>query len=140
MTRMMRKMAEFQRSKSQFYRPTNWERVCTALAAALGLSVMLYLVVRNEPFRDPNLVVIARTILSLAIAVLGATVPGFLNVSWSGKGLVIRAGGALALFVLTFVLTPKIVQQETHGDGSPAISDVEGSVKIINGLSGKASE
>ena len=41
---------------------------------------MLYLVVRNEPFRDPNLVVIARTILSLSIAVLGATVPGFLNI------------------------------------------------------------
>jgi hypothetical protein len=60
--------------------------------------------------------------LSLSIAVLGATVPGFLNVGWSGRGLAIRAGGALALFVLTFLLTPQIVQQETHGDVSPAIS------------------
>ena len=27
-----------------------------------------------------------------------ATIPGFLNVSWRGRGLMIRAGGALALF------------------------------------------
>jgi hypothetical protein len=117
-----------------------WERVGSVLAAAVGLGVMLYLVVRNEPFRDPNLVVMARIMLSLSIAVLGATVPGFLNVGWSGKGFVIRAGGALALFVLTFLLTPQIVQQKTHGDNSPAISGVGGNVTITNGPSGKEAQ
>jgi hypothetical protein len=73
-----------------------------------------------------------RIILSLSVAVLGATVPGFLNVGWSAKGFAVRAGGALALFVLTFLLTPQVVQQETRGDNSPAISGVDGDVTITN--------
>jgi hypothetical protein len=47
-------------------------------------------------------------VLSLATAVLGATIPGFLDIGWKGRGLAIRAGGALALFVLTFVYTPDL--------------------------------
>ena len=125
-------MAKPRRTDEPTYHPAGWERLCAVLAAAVGLGVMLYLVVRNEPFRDPNLVVIARTILSLSIAVLGATVPGFLNVDWSARGLAIRAGGAMALFVLTFVLTPGIVQQATHGDNSPAVSGTGGNVTIVN--------
>src|SRR5919205_2872615 len=123
-------MAKPRRADEPPYHPAGWERLCAVLAAAVGLGVMLYLVVRNEPFRDPNLVVIARIILSLSIAVLGATVPGFLNVDWSARGFAVRAGGALALFVLTFLLTPRIVQQETHGDNSLAVSGTGGSVTI----------
>src|SRR5207244_1335958 len=73
----------------------------------IGLSG--YLIVRNEPFADANLVVVTRVILSLAVAVLGATVPGFLNIGWTGKGVVVRAGGALALFLLTYRVTPEVL-------------------------------
>jgi hypothetical protein len=43
---------------------------------------------------------------------LGATIPGFLQVGWKGSGLAVRAGGALALFVLTFVYTPDLVTKQ----------------------------
>jgi hypothetical protein len=69
-------------------------------------------VLRNTPFADPNLVVVLRIILSFAAAALGASIPGFLHVSVSGKGIWIRAGGALALFVLTLFFSPNVVKAE----------------------------
>ena len=56
-----------------------------------------------------------RVLLSLSAATLGASIPGFLNLRWSGGGLVVRAGGALALFVLTFVYTPDLVKDQDAG-------------------------
>ena len=38
----------------------------------------------------------------------------------------------MALFVLTFLLTPSIVQQETHGANSPVVSGTGGNVTIVN--------
>ena len=84
------------------------ERRVALFTAVAIVATVGYLVVRNEPFRDPNLVVLFRTVLSLATGLLGATIPGFLNIKYSFKGFAIRAGGALALFVLTFVYTPRV--------------------------------
>ena len=93
----------------QAYSPSTWERAI-AISVSVGIvGLIAYLVIRNQPFADPNLVVVTRAVLSLAIAVLGATIPGFLNVGWSGRGLMLRAGGALALFVVTFWLTPTVL-------------------------------
>jgi hypothetical protein len=91
------------------YQQPTWERAIAVFLGVVIVITILYLVIRNEPFRDPNLVVLTRIILALATAICGATVPGFLNVSWNRKGVIIRAGGALALFVLTLLLTPKVV-------------------------------
>ena len=82
-------------------------RVAVAIACLVVL-VVLFLVVRNQPFADPNLVLILRIVLSLAIGILGATIPGFLQVEYSAGGFMIRAAGALALFVITFFGTPKV--------------------------------
>lgn len=84
-----------------------WEKVLSAAAAITIVALVGYLVVRNQPFSDPNLVVDVRIMLSFATAVLGATIPGTLNVTWSGKGLAVRATGAIGLFFLTFFFTPK---------------------------------
>lgn len=97
------------------YIPTSFERK-TAIVSAVGVVILIaFLLVRNEPFADANLVVLARIILSTGVATIGATVPGFLQIGWKTKGLFIRAGGALALFVLSFVLTPKVI---TNLDGN----------------------
>src|SRR5439155_23787790 len=48
-------------------------------------------------------------VLSFAVALLGATIPGFLQIGFQGGGLAVRAGGALALFFLTFFYTPKVL-------------------------------
>jgi hypothetical protein len=94
------------------YTPELWEKI-TVVAVSVGIVVLVgWLVLRNQPFADPNLVVILRIIISLAVAVLGATIPGFLQVDWNAQGAVIRAGGALALFVVTYFFSPYIVREE----------------------------
>jgi hypothetical protein len=93
------------------YTPALWEKIIVAIVAVAILILVGWLVVRNQPFADPNLVVVLRIIVSLAVAALGATVPGFLQIGWDRKGIILRAGGALALFVLTYLLTPKVVAQ-----------------------------
>jgi hypothetical protein len=82
------------------------ERVATIFAGLFILILTGYLLVRNQPFADQRLFFALRLILSLASGVFGGTVPGFLSISWKGAGMVVRAGGAMALFVLTFVYTP----------------------------------
>jgi len=52
-----------------------------------------------------------RILLSLGVAIFGAVIPGFLKINLTWKGVVIRAGGALALFLLTFFFTPKIFHE-----------------------------
>jgi hypothetical protein len=94
------------------YLAAPWEKVVVLTVAMVIVLLVAFLVVRNEPFADPNLVVILRIFVSLSAAVLGATIPGFLHIGWDGAGLSIRAGGALALFVLTYVLSPAVVREE----------------------------
>jgi hypothetical protein len=91
------------------YKQNAAERFVAIFVAVAIIALAGYLIVRNEPFADPNLVVVTRVILSLAVAVLGATIPGFLNIGWNVKGVVVRAGGALALFLLTFWFTPGVL-------------------------------
>jgi len=89
----------------------NFER---RVATMVGLAVVVFvmaIVWRNEPIVDQNLAVLIRIVLSLAMGILGATVPGFVNLTWRGAGLGVRAGGALALFVLTLVYTTTVITQ-----------------------------
>lgn len=81
----------------QRYQPALWERACSTAVAAVML-VVLYLMVRNEPFHHPDLVSIVRTVFSTTVAILGATLSNFFHLSWSGRGFTIRAGGVLARF------------------------------------------
>lgn len=97
-----------------------WERLVAVSAAALVVVVVLVLAIRNQPIVDKNVVVLLRIVISIAIAIFGATVPGFLDVSWHGSGLGIRAGGALALFVLTIMWTPVVLNNDVGP--SPVIS------------------
>jgi hypothetical protein len=89
-----------------------FDRIAATCAALVIVALAVFLLVRNETIADPRLFFVMRVVLSFATAVLGATIPGFLNVSWTGSGLAIRAGGALALFVLTFVYTPDLVTDQ----------------------------
>ena len=96
------------------YHASHWEKVVAVAMAFLVVAVVMYLVIRNQPFADPNLVTILRIVLSVAMGILGATIPGFLNVQWRGGGFVVRAGGALALFVITFFGSPNVIQRATN--------------------------
>jgi hypothetical protein len=85
-----------------------FDRLVATLAALVVMALAVFLLVRNQPISDPKLFFILRTVVSFATATLGATIPGFLNIRWTSGGLAIRAGGALALFVLTYVYTPNL--------------------------------
>lgn len=93
-----------------------FDRVAAVLAALVVVALAVFLLVRNEPIRDPKLFFVLRVVISFSAATLGATIPGFLDVRWSGRGMAIRAGGALALFVLTFVYTPDVLA-DVAGNG-----------------------
>ena len=104
----------------------------------VGLAV--FLLIRNQPIADPRLFLVLRVVVSFSVAALGAIIPRFLELGWRGQGLAIRAGGSLALFVLTFVYTPDLVtgqgkpgpqiRQESKGPLSPNIFGNSGTVEI----------
>ena|ERR1700720_1954996 len=90
--------------------PSNsFDRIAAICAALVIVGLAVFLLIRNEPIADPRLFLVLRVVISFSAAALGATIPGFLELGWRGRGLAIRAGGALALFVLTFVYTPDLV-------------------------------
>ncbi|CAO3435557.1 hypothetical protein [Azospirillum doebereinerae] len=119
------------------------ERMAATLSALAIVGTAMGLLIRNEPIADPRLFFALRVIVSVAAAVLGAAIPGFLQVRWSRGGFAVRAGGALALFVLTFVYTPDLVtaqdagpapaasiEQQSSGPCSPPINGNSGSITI----------
>src|SRR5882672_3815286 len=94
---------------------SQFDRVAATCAALVVVGLAVFLLIRNEEIADPRLFFVLRVVLSFATATLGATIPGFLEIGWSGRGLAIRAGGALALFVLTFLYTPDLVTKQGQG-------------------------
>jgi hypothetical protein len=109
------------------------------MRALVVLGLVVFLLVRNEEIVDPRLFFVLRVVLSFSIATLGATIPGFLEIGWSGRGLAIRAGGALALFVLTFLYTPDLVTKQGQGGqititapGGVAAGSIDKSLITIN--------
>jgi hypothetical protein len=83
------------------------------LAALLAIGIFV-----REP--TPFLVTIAKIIAALAAAGVGAIIPGFLNLklSW-GTDLVVRAGGAIALFVLVYFFVPAGLVGGDHPSRTP---------------------
>lgn len=114
------KNKQFPDNNAPFSAPL-WERVLSYVAMFLVVVVVLFLAVRNTPFRDNNLVVFVRILISLAAGTWGATIPGMFNVeAFYRSGLktqgLIRAGGAAAFFLVTFFGTPKVL-----GDKLPVV-------------------
>lgn len=71
----------------------SFDRLAAIFAGLAILGLVIFLLVRNEPIADARLFFALRVVLSLASAILGATLPGFLNIGWKKDGLVIRTGG-----------------------------------------------
>src|ERR1700733_483955 len=107
----------------------NPDRLAAMLSGLVMFALVAYLLVRNQPIASSQLFFALRVVLSLLSGILGATIPGFLNLKWSGGGLVVRAGGALALFVLTFVYTPHLLTHDDKG-GNSVVHDQ----KVSNGV------
>jgi len=115
--------------------PVQFDRIAATLAALVIIALAVFLLIRNEKIADPQLFFVLRVVLSLSAATLGATIPGFLELGWSGRGAAIRAGGALALFVLTFLYTPDLINDpKQQGRGGTTVNAPGGvGAGIING-------
>lgn len=114
-----------------------FDRIAATCAALVIVGLVVFLLVRNQEIADPRLFFALRLVLSFGVAVLGATIPGFLNVGWTGGGLTVRAGGALALFALTYLYTPDLVPP-TQGSttisapGGVAAGEIKNSTITVN--------
>jgi hypothetical protein len=116
-----------------------FERAAAALVGVAMVGLVGFLLVRNQPVADARLFLALRVVLSLGAAILGATIPGFLSVGWHGNGLAVRAGGALALFVITWVYTPDLAAPEAasgpvtiSAPGGVAAGRIEGGTFTVN--------
>ena len=114
-----------------------FDRIAAVCAGLVILCLVVFLLVRNEEIADARLFFALRLVLSFAAAVLGATIPGFLSVGWTSGGLTVRAGGALALFVLTFLYTPDLANKQTgqvtiSAPGGVAAGEIKNSPINVN--------
>jgi tetratricopeptide (TPR) repeat protein len=85
------------------------------LAFGFGLlfcGILAFIVIRGTPIADPMLVFVLRVLTSLSAAAVAAVIPGFIALDLKTSALVgIRAGGALAVFVLVFAVNPPALVQ-----------------------------
>lgn len=108
----------------------SFDHVAAVGAALFIVLIVAYLVVRGSEIKDARIFFALRVLLALAAAVLGATIPGFLEIGLStGTNMTIRAGGALAVFVLIYVVTPSDPGAATTNVSAPggvAAKTIEG--------------
>src|SRR5271166_5070632 len=128
---------------SRFAQPQPPRRLELGLAFAFGcvaLAAVLWLAFRAETLSEQQFEIL-RIVLALAGGGVGAVIPGFLDVSVKPSAkLALRAGGALAVFVVLYFWSPAhwqrqsdgAVIQRTDGTNSPAQNGSNNTV-IING-------
>ncbi|QDT98676.1 hypothetical protein [Gimesia aquarii] len=73
-----------------------------------GLLLIVWLILRNEPFKEAIFAYALRVFLSVCSAYSVQVVPGFLNLEISQRGRRITAGGAFAFAIITFFGAPVI--------------------------------
>lgn len=82
-----------------------WEKIAIVIFGVLFVTVLLVIAIfipRPTPFQF----FIFRVVLALAAAGVAAIIPGFFRIESRTNETFIRAGGALAVFVLIYLLNP----------------------------------
>ncbi len=94
--------------KNQFQ---TWEKII-AWTLTIGIvGLIIFLAIRNEPFQDPNMVIFLRLLLAVALGFWGGLLLGKMEIEGKVKSIFVRASGGLAIFVLSLVLTPKVISK-----------------------------
>ena len=84
---------------------SNWEKIAGFIFGVVFLATVLVLTV-VIPNPTPFQYVFFKTVLAIAASGIGGILAGFLHVEGSFQKLSLRAGGALALFVIVFFFSP----------------------------------
>jgi hypothetical protein len=129
-------MSARQTNKTGFVE-ANWEKVAAFACGVVFVALMLIIAI-SIPNPSATQWFVFRVVLALAAAGIGAVIPGLIVVNVSK---VVRAGGAIALFVLVYMLNPPqlvapvqqgaSIRQTTSGTNSPAV--VSGGDVVIGG-------
>ena len=96
-------------------------QVLVAFGFGIVFAVVMLVLAVKFPRPTPFQYNVFRIVLSLAAAGIAAMVPGFINLDYSSPvGLVIGAGGALAVFVIVFFFNPAqlAIQDSGFPEGS----------------------
>lgn len=120
-----------------------WDKIAGYVFGGIFLSVMLVLNVMF-PHPSPTQQETFKIILALSAAGLGGILGGFLKVNGKVAKLSIRAGGALALFLVVFFISPSTsssktlkqpsleIHQTMTGDGGTQVGKNSGTINIGN--------
>lgn len=82
--------------------PSNLEKAIGIIFAFLIFGLIAYTIVGNVTVGQEKIPLLY-ALIALMAGVVVSTIPGFLNVDYSGKGVTLRAAGGAAAFVLVFV-------------------------------------
>src|SRR5689334_18269857 len=96
-----------------------------AIAFVFGVTFLIGLIVLAIKFPSPTPFQYStfRIVLSLAAAGVGAMIPGFMNLELTpSAGLLIRAGGALAVFLIVFFFNPARLAAPPVDDGFSSLN------------------
>ncbi len=96
--------------------PSKIERLIGIVFAFLVLALVAYTVVMEIKIDDNKMPLLYILIAIMAGAVV-ATIPGFLNMDYSGKGVSIRAAGGVAAFVLVLSALQEMTVPSINTDG-----------------------
>ena len=107
-------------SKNKGVTPPVWQIIVGVVFGFVFVSAILALTI-FLPDRNAQQYAIIKTILALAASGIAGVFTGFIEVNGMIAKMTIRAGGALAVFIIVFFFTPK--PPEPFGeDGSPVIN------------------
>lgn len=111
----------------------NWDRIVAITTGIVFLAtlIVIALSVKNPtPFQE----FVFRTILAIAAAAFGSTIPGLLEVELTfATGIAIRAAGALALFATIFLVNPpRLFSEPRPSEAAPVSGDNSEVVKLTS--------
>ena len=115
---------------------SNWEKIAGLVFGVIFVTALLLLNV-FIPDPSPTQYATFKTILALAAAGVGGILAGTLHVKGSIQKWSVRAGGALALFLIIYFFTPApapsaqpAIRQIIEGGGTGAIHNGEGDINV----------
>ena len=86
-----------------------WEKVVASVFGVSFVIVMLFIAI-SFPNPTDFQIFIFRVVLALSASGIGAVIPGFINLEMTKEKLMlVRAGGAIALFLLIYLINPPVL-------------------------------